>query len=232
MAFVTTSPLALAAAASFLGGEGGQRDDGGAAASTRCGGSVFFASRAIVSVYKGVLEEIGPGKDIPKGTGVWTTRITYGGYGSAVTKERKNPLGGWTRRDFIDVGGTKISQVLLAPEFESLLNSAVGQEVEIGVSKNGKGYKVEAIRTPRDGVVKPSLLSMLFVYFVVLLKMVVVLVVAALIGLVASAIVVAIVGDQTIVLIGCAIGVGALLLRVIWENVRGIGRSWSAWSGV
>jgi hypothetical protein len=54
-----------------------------------------------VSVYKGVLEEMGSGNEIPRGTGVWTTRVTYGGYGSAVTKEGKNALGGWTRHDFI-----------------------------------------------------------------------------------------------------------------------------------
>jgi hypothetical protein len=186
-----------------------------------------------VSVHKGVLEELGPRNEIPGGTGVWTSRVTYGGYGgTVVTKERRNPLGGWTQCAYIDVGGTRIPQVLLAREFEPLLASAVGQEVEIGVSKRGKGHKVEAIRTPRDGVVKLSLLSQLLVYFIVLLKMVVVLIVAALIGLAASALVVAFLGDQTIVLIACGIGVGLLLLRIVWENVRGIARSWSAWAAV
>jgi hypothetical protein len=204
---------------------------------TRCWrGSVRFASEAAVSVYKGVLEEMGSGNEIPMGNGRWTTRVTYGGYGSAVTKEGKNRLGGWTRHGFIDVGGTRIPQALVSPMHENLLISAVGQEVEIGVSKSGKSHQVVAIRTPRDGVVKASRGLMLSGVISTLFKMVIALVVLALVGVLATAIVEAIlgplVGNRTAVLVACLIGVVALLAWIVWENVRGIARTWAAWAAV
>ena len=116
------------------------------------------------------------------------------------------------------------------------MRSAVGQEVEIGVTENAKDSTVMAIRTPREGVVKVSRLIMLSMLVFVLLRLVIVLVVVAFLGLLASMIVGvilgSIVGNRTAVLIVCLIGVAALLVRVVWQNVRGIARTWSAWAAV
>lgn len=117
------------------------------------------------TVYEGVLHGISGGEVIQgTGGGTSTTVVVTDYSATAYTRERapKDALGqkGWTRREFVDIGDTRIRNLVLTPYYDELLKEAVGQEVAISVtgtdpSKNLR-HTVMAIRTPRGGLNRVS----------------------------------------------------------------------------
>jgi hypothetical protein len=112
----------------------------------------------LMAVYEGVLQKISGGKVISSEGrgGYWTHNM-------GITRYHKTGVdaqAGWTRREFVDIGDTRIRNVMLMPYYDELLQEAVGQEVALSVTgppENKAGRNtVVAIRTPEGGVVRPS----------------------------------------------------------------------------
>jgi hypothetical protein len=110
-------------------------------------------------VVEGVLEKISGGNVISsEGTRAYTTKKLGGLY---KTKEAGADIhAGWTRREFIDIGGQRIRTLDLTPYYDQLLQEAVGEEVALSLDAkeltSDKRRTVIAIRTPKAGVARPS----------------------------------------------------------------------------
>ena len=87
----------------------------------------------LVAVYRGMLDEISEGKVISsQGTG-FSARWGLGGR-IIVRETGVDTQAGWTSREFVDVGGQRIRNVMLAPRHDQLLKEAVGQEVAMSMT--------------------------------------------------------------------------------------------------
>lgn len=117
------------------------------------------------SVYEGVLKGISGGKEIEGTGGGTTTTVVVTDFSATAytrTREPKDYLGqkGWTRREFVDIGETRIRNVILTPYYDALLMEAVGQEVALSIAgrdpTSNKRHTVMALRTPRGGLNRVS----------------------------------------------------------------------------
>jgi hypothetical protein len=110
-----------------------------------------------MAVYEGILQEVSDGEVLSsEGTGgYWTHRW-------GITRYHRTGVdrqAGWVQRNLVDIGDTRITNVVLTPHDDALLKEAVGQEVALsmtgpGASSGGRKTLV-AIRTPR-GITRPS----------------------------------------------------------------------------
>jgi hypothetical protein len=115
-------------------------------------------------VYEGVLREVGEGTTIVGTGGGKQTTIILGPYGGTI-RERDIPPSdymdqiGWIQRSYMDVGDTRIRNVVVLPVHDEMLREAVGQEVALSILGPGpeshKRNSVIATRTPRVGVFRP-----------------------------------------------------------------------------
>jgi hypothetical protein len=116
-----------------------------------------------MAVYRGVLDEISEGKVISsQGTGL---SARWGLGGRIIARETGvDAQAGFTSREFVDVGGQRIRNVMLAPLHDQLLREAVGQEVALSMTGPGpsspRRHTVIAIRTAREGLVRPGFVRM------------------------------------------------------------------------
>ena len=118
----------------------------------------------LVAVYRGMLDEISEGKVISsQGTG-FSARWGLGGR-IIVRETGVDTQAGWTSREFVDVGGQRIRNVMLAPRHDQLLKEAVGQEVAMSMTgpspSSPKRHTIIAIRTAREGLVRPGFARMM-----------------------------------------------------------------------
>jgi hypothetical protein len=117
------------------------------------------------AVYEGVLHGMSGGRTIEgTGGGVDTTIVVTEWSAHARTRVRKPRdtyrQEGWTRREFVDVGETRIRNLAIFPYDDELLQEAVGQQVAISVlgpkPSSPKRHALVALRTPRAGVERLS----------------------------------------------------------------------------
>jgi hypothetical protein len=106
-----------------------------------------------MAVVRGVLKSYSAGGTISS-AGTHVIR-----WGSGYKEIGQDPQAGWVQREFIDIGDTRIRNVLLMPYHNALLEESVGQEVAVSVSGGGspdsaRRKKIVAVRTAR-GVDKP-----------------------------------------------------------------------------
>jgi hypothetical protein len=110
-------------------------------------------------VYEGVLERMSPGEVLSsEGTGGYATDR-----GINITRWHAtgvDPQRGWIQRQFVDIGGTRIKNVVLRPYQNALLEEALGEEVALSVmgppADSGRRHIVVAVRTPQAGIDRPS----------------------------------------------------------------------------
>jgi hypothetical protein len=112
-----------------------------------------------MAVYEGVLETMSQGEVLsPGGTGGYAT--DRGVNIARFHTTGVDPQHGWVLRQFVDIGGTRLKNVVVAPYQNALLEEAVGQQVALSVlgpsADSGGRHVVVAIRTPRAGVDRPS----------------------------------------------------------------------------
>jgi hypothetical protein len=117
-----------------------------------------------MAVYRGVLEEISEGRVISsQGTG-FSARWGFGGR-IIVRETGVDAQAGWTSREFVDVGGQRIRNVMLTPRHDQLLKEAVGQEVALSMTgpnpSSPKRHTTIAIRTATEGLVRPAFARMI-----------------------------------------------------------------------
>jgi hypothetical protein len=112
----------------------------------------------LTAVYEGVLRKISPGQVIS-----CERRGAYYVQRFGVIRKRggvRDDQAGWTQHQFVDIGETRIRNVVLMPYQEALLQEAVGEEVALSMTgpepSSGKRHTVVAIRTPKGGVDRPS----------------------------------------------------------------------------
>jgi hypothetical protein len=111
-----------------------------------------------VAVYEGVLVKVSGGDVISSqgSGGYYTHRVGI----SRFHKTGVDQQAGYMRRQFVDIGDTRIRNVILRRYYDELLQEAVGQEVALsitGPSPSSEGrHTVVAMRTPKGGVVRPS----------------------------------------------------------------------------
>ena len=112
-----------------------------------------------MAVYEGVLENLSEGEVISsEGTGGYFTHRV------GITRWHRtgvDPQAGMVQRQFVDIGGTRIRNVVLYRYHDDLLEEAVGEEVAVSVigpaaPDNPGRHTVVAVRTPRAGVQRPS----------------------------------------------------------------------------
>jgi hypothetical protein len=112
-----------------------------------------------MAVYEGVLETLFEGEVISaEGTGGYFTHRV------GITRWHKTGVdtqAGMVRRQFVDIGGTRIRNLILTRYHDDLLEEAVGEEVALSVigpaAPDDPGrHTVVAVRTPRAGVQRPS----------------------------------------------------------------------------
>ena len=77
---------------------------------------------------------------------------------------------GWHQWQLVDIGGTRLKNVIVTPLHDELLHEAQGQNVAIswhgaGLTSGGR-HTVVAIRTPKAGVDRPGRGTILFVSLV------------------------------------------------------------------
>jgi hypothetical protein len=122
-------------------------------------GVVFLQGQETDMVVEGVLEKISGGNVISSaGTGAYTTKKLGGLY---KTKEAGQDIhAGWSKREFIDVGGQRIRNLDLTPYYDQLLQEAIGEEIALSLDAkeltSDTRRTVIAIRTPKGGVARPS----------------------------------------------------------------------------
>jgi hypothetical protein len=115
-----------------------------------------------VAVYRGVLEQISDGEVISsEGTGGYWTR------NMGITRYHKTGVdsqSGWTSRQFVDIGGQRIRNVM-SPFHDQLLQEALGEEVALSMTgpdpSSPKRHTVVAIRTLRAGLNRPGVTKMI-----------------------------------------------------------------------
>jgi hypothetical protein len=148
----------------------------------------------------------------------------------------KNALGGWTRHAFLEVGGTRVSQVLVRPVHEQLLRSAIGEEVELSLSRFGRTHRLEALRTAKDGVSKPPLHWMFMGVIYKLVHLLIALIGVVFFGAIAWGLIVFVVGhsvdNKTLLSVAVAAAIGLFALWLIWGNLSGIVKTWAAWAAL
>jgi hypothetical protein len=111
-----------------------------------------------MAVYEGVLGKLAGGNVVSsEGRGGYYVE-RFG-----VIRHRKGVVddqAGWTRRQFVDIGETRIRNVMLMPYQDALLQEAVGEVVALSMTgpepSSAKRHTVLAIRTPKGGVSRPS----------------------------------------------------------------------------
>jgi hypothetical protein len=113
----------------------------------------------VVAVYEGVLETMSQGEVLSSGgTGGYAT--DRGVNIARFHTTGVDPQHGWIQRQFVDIGGTRLKNVVVKPYQDALLEEAVGQHVALSVlgppADSGGRHVVVAIRTPRAGVDRPS----------------------------------------------------------------------------
>jgi hypothetical protein len=113
---------------------------------------------AVMAVYEGILRRFSGGNVIGSGGGG-----TYYDFDSGLIMNRRGPRvqqAGCIRREFVDIGETRINNVVLTPYQDALLQEALGQEVALSMigpkPDSQKRHTVVAMRTPRGGVNRPS----------------------------------------------------------------------------
>jgi hypothetical protein len=112
----------------------------------------------LVAVYEGVLRKVSEGNVISSEGrgGYYVERFGVTRYRKGVVDDQA----GWTRRQFVDIGETRIRNVMLMPYHDALLQEAVGEEVALSMTgpeaNSPKRHTVLAIRTPKGGVNKPT----------------------------------------------------------------------------
>ena len=111
-----------------------------------------------MAVYEGVLTTISGGEVISsEGTGGYWT---HHGWNSKYRKTGVDQQAGSTRREFVDIGGTRIKSVILTPYYDQLLQEAVGEEIAVSMigpaPSSSKRHTVVAMRTPKGGLNRPS----------------------------------------------------------------------------
>jgi hypothetical protein len=125
-----------------------------------------------MAVYRGVLEQISEGEVISsEGTGgYWTHRMGI----MRFHRTGVDSQWGWTSRQFVDIGGRRIRNVVLMPFHDQLLQEALGQEVALSMTgpdpDSPKRHTVVAIRTPRAGLNRPGLAKMIAGSAILLLR--------------------------------------------------------------
>jgi hypothetical protein len=117
-----------------------------------------------MALYQGVLEKVSGGNVVSSAPShVWTseglggtTRVHQGGL---------DAHRGWIQRQFVDIGGQRITNLMVTPLCDELLLEALGEEVALAVWTPGRLRRgrqtVLGIRTPRMGVVKPGLIALI-----------------------------------------------------------------------
>ncbi len=116
-----------------------------------------------MTVYKGVLHEISEGETISsEGTGGYFT------HRMGITRFHRtgvDPQKGFIRREIVRIGDTRIRNVMLMPQYDTLLREAMGKPVAISVDgedpESFERHTVLAIRTPDAGVRRPPLGAMI-----------------------------------------------------------------------
>jgi hypothetical protein len=111
-----------------------------------------------MAVYEGVLKKISGGNVISSDDrgGYYVTRFGVTRYRRRIVDDQA----GWTQHQFVDVGETRIRNVVLMPYHAALLQEAVGEEVALSMTgpepSSAKRHTVVAIRTPKGGVNRPT----------------------------------------------------------------------------
>jgi len=94
---------------------------------------------------------------------VWTSQGLGGN--TRVHQSVRDAHRGWVQRQFVDIGGKRLVNVMFTQLCDELAQEAIGQEVTLAVwtpSNSDRHRKtVLGIRTPKMGVVKPSLFTLL-----------------------------------------------------------------------
>jgi hypothetical protein len=112
-----------------------------------------------MAVYEGVLETMSQGEVLSSGgTGGYAT--DRGVNIARFHTTGVDPQNGWIQRQFVDIGGTRLKNVVVQPYQNALLEEAVGQHIALSVlgppADSGGRHVVVAIRTARAGVDRPS----------------------------------------------------------------------------
>jgi hypothetical protein len=109
-----------------------------------------------VTVVKGELEALGPGREVQE-----RRRGVVRRSGDLVIYREGRTRVHWVR-DFVDVGGQRITTLSLSRYQDSLLQEAIGQPVTLNFAgwKKGRNRWVVSLRTPR-AFVKSSMFRML-----------------------------------------------------------------------
>ena len=107
-------------------------------------------------VYEGILRSISSGQVISTAPSrVVVTQGAFGNWRARGTGYQRQA--GYTRREFIQIGDTRLTQVMLMPYYDALLEEAVGKQVALSIDKTGSRNTLIAMRTPDAGLVKPEL---------------------------------------------------------------------------
>jgi len=162
-------------------------------------------------VHEGVLTKVSGGATI-NSPGSVDYVPTYGDRYTRV-KRRGDIHHGTTRREFVEIGGTRVHGLMLSPLYDELLIESVGQEVALSVIRQKGRRLVVAIRTPDGGLHKPSLIGTLFGMLVGLIWAVIGTAFFAAVAFIPAAILTDV---ETGVLIAAAVGV-LLLLWVLTQ---------------
>jgi len=113
-----------------------------------------------VAIYQGVLEQISGGSVVSSEPAVVWTSEGLGGT-TRVHQGVRDAHRGWVNRQFVDIGGKRLVNVMFTQLCDELAQEAIGQEVTLAVwtpSNSDRHRKtVLGIRTPRMGTVKPGL---------------------------------------------------------------------------
>jgi hypothetical protein len=122
-----------------------------------------------VTVYKGVLEKMSGGDTIAN---QGRSRVVWGGYWQEGARDVQY---GWRQRQFVEIGGRHIRNLVLTPYHDEVLADAIGHEVKIGAHgslRRGSRTPVVGVRTPKIGLDKPSIVILAVGTVVGLIKMV------------------------------------------------------------
>jgi hypothetical protein len=112
----------------------------------------------LMAVYEGVLHGISGGNVISS----VGTRITAIQHRNRTTVRHSGVdwQAGFTHREFVDIGDTRIKNLMLMPYYDELLQEAIGSEVALSMigppPSSDKRHTVVAMRTPKGGLNRPS----------------------------------------------------------------------------
>lgn len=184
-------------------------------------------------IYEGTLRSISGGSEIQGVTrSYWTHNM-------GITREHRvggDVQHGYIRREFVDIGDTRIIGLVLTPLYDELLQEAVGKQIALSCIGPEKGrVTVVAMQTPDGGLTKPPLGRLGFAAMRMLLRKlvgaVILGVVVAFIGLVAVAFTTE--GDDTTIAMIVPVSLfGGTILLVEGLAIRRIARSFAAASAL